>query len=203
MKGYVPGRPVFLMLALTAAAALSVAVYSASRLLDGPRYHATAYVPAEPAPDFRLRDHTGRVVSLENFRGRASLLFFGYTHCPDVCPLTLDKLRRALRSAGIGPEQAHVLLVTVDPERDTPQALARYVSRFGPGVSGLTGGPEALRRLAAAYGVHAQPTGDGHMSITHTGAVFGIDADGRLRVLLRPETADAELAEDLRTLVDE
>lgn len=202
-----PARPTrrlpiaYLVAAMALAALATLAVLAAT---GRPRatFHGTAYEPPEPAPDFTLTEHTGRTVRLRDLRGRVVLLFFGYTHCPDVCPLTLDKLHRVLDDLGAGPDRARILLVTVDPERDTPEALSRYLARFGAGVSGLTGPPETLRRLYAAYGVHAQPGQGSHPGMMHTSAVFGIDRSGQLRVLLRHEHPDAELASDLRTLLE-
>lgn len=194
-----------------ALAALVLAVASAAALLLGPRaglgsggaFHGTAYPEPEPAPGFELTDHRGEVARLEDFRGRTVLLFFGFTHCPDVCPLTLARLSQALEALGARAADARVLLVSVDPERDTPEVLARYVERFGRQVTGLTGAAEALAELRRAYGVYAAPQAghDGHPMLVHTTAVFGIDRQGRLRVLLRAEGPEEELRADIARLL--
>lgn len=198
--------------ALVAALAAGAAVFGAARMAGPPSFHATAYDPPEPAAEFALTDHAGGTVRMEQFRGKAVLLFFGYTHCPDVCPMTLSKLRRVLDELEATPEQVQVLLITVDPARDTPAVLARYVERFGPGVTGITGTPEALARLQAAYGVHSGPAAPGghaghhgggqhQPQVSHTSAVWGVDRAGQVRVLLRPDNADDQMAEDIRTLL--
>jgi protein SCO1/2 len=191
--------PLALALLILAAVAIP-AFYRGSRAAS---FHGTTYEPALAAPDFSLVEHTGRAVGLQDFRGKAVLLFFGYTRCPDVCPLTLSRLTQALDSVGAGPDDARVLLVTIDPEHDDMETLATYVSRFGPNVSGLTGSPDALKALAGAYGVHSQPVtpGDPHAGLMHTSAVFGIDRQGRLRVLLHPDEPGSGLSEDLRALL--
>lgn len=197
-------RPRFLLLALAGALALGLTVAVAARLAapSEPSFHGTAYVPYEPAPEFRLVAHTGRPATLADFRGSAALLFFGFANCPDVCPLTLARLQRVVGTLGDDAERVRVLLVTVDPARDTPEALARYVAPFGPHVHGLTGDSATLAAVRAAYGVYAgaHPVQHG-ISITHTPSVFGVDARGRLRVLLSLEQSDEELADDVRALI--
>lgn len=141
----------------------------------------------EPAPGFRLASHDGRTVSLEDFRGRVVVLFFGFTHCPDVCPMTMASLARAMEALGPRSERVQVLLVTVDPERDTTERLGEYLGRFDPRFLGLRGSEGELRQVAAAYGAffqarplepsphHSQPLPDGsspegHPAHAHHGA---------------------------------
>ena len=175
--------------------------FSLYRDLRPVSFNGTAYEPPADAPHFSLVEHTGRTLRLSDLRGQPVLLFFGYTKCPDVCPLTLAALRQALDRIEAGPAQVRVLMVTVDPANDTMETLARYVANFGPGVSGLTGSPDALEALNAAYGVHATPTGGAHPEMMHTPVVFGIDREGQLRVLLHPTDPDSGLDEDIRTLI--
>jgi protein SCO1/2 len=191
-------RPL-LIVALIAAAATAAAI-SAGRLLTPPSFHGTAYQPTRKAADFSLTDQSGHPLSLHELRGKTVLLFFGYTHCPDVCPLTLAKLDRAFTEIGAKPEQVRVVMVSIDPTRDTPQALASYLQRYGPAFSGVTGVPSQIAALAAAYGVDADPTAGGAHGM-HTAAIFGIDRDGRLRVLIRPDGPQKEINEDIRALL--
>ena len=165
------------------------------------RFHGTAYEPPAPAPEFFLVEHTGQRLRLSDLRGKSVLLFFGYTTCPDVCPLTLANLRRAIDEIGAGPEKVRVVMITVDPDNDTMEALAAYVARFGPGVSGLTGSPDALDALYGAYGVHVSPPSDGMGMMAHTPVVFGIDGAGQIRVLLHPTDPESGLADDIRSLL--
>lgn len=184
-------------------------------LAMGPRFHGTAWEPSETAADFRLTDHEGRPVGVRDFRGEAVLLFFGYTSCPDVCPLTLTRLDRVLSAMGEAASEVRVLLVTVDPEHDTPETLARYVSRFGPRFTGLTGDAESLARMRKSYYVYAEPAtappaaaGAEHgehrvpaADLNHTPQVFGIDRRGEIRVLLPMHLSEEEIADDVRTLL--
>lgn len=191
-----------LVLAVIVASLLVLGVLRAGLAAGSPDFHATTYVPPEPAADFTLTDHSGASTRLAELRGTPVLLFFGYTHCPDVCPLTLATLRDALAAAGARPGDAKVLLVTVDPARDTPEALAAYVRNFGPDVVGLTGPAEQIRPVLSAYGIHAEA---GHADpglLGHTSAVFGIDSRGMIRVLLRPDAPREELQEDVATLLE-
>lgn len=191
-------RPL-LILAVVAAAATAAAI-SAGRLLTPPTFHGTAYNPAPEAPAFRLTDQTGEPLAMQDLRGRTVLLFFGYTNCPDVCPLTLSKLAAAFDAIGARPEEYRVVMVTVDPQHDTPAALAAYLRPYGSAFSGVTGPPTSLAALAADYGVNAAPaTMNAHA--VHTAAIFGIDREGRLRVMMRPDSPQKEIEADIRALL--
>ena len=104
------------------------------------------------APGFSLLGHDGRTVTLDDFRGRVTVLFFGFTHCPDVCPGTMASLARAREQLGEAGDDLQVLFITVDPERDTPQRLGSYLANFDPDFLGLTGDESAIRTVADAYG---------------------------------------------------
>jgi protein SCO1 len=164
-----------------------------------PAFHGTTYDPPDAAPDFTLTDHRGGTASLSEFRDHTVLLFFGFTSCPDVCPLTLHRLERALEGLPRA-ERARILLVTVDPERDTPELLARYLAAFPGPITGLTGDADELQRIRAAYGVYAGAGAEPGVLI-HSTSVFGIDRRGTLRVLLRGDMPEDHLREDLRTLL--
>lgn len=200
-----------------AAVVVGAAIAAAPR--PAPRFHGTTYTEVLPAAEFALTDHDGRAVSLRSYRGAPVLLFFGYTHCPDVCPLTLDKLTRALRAAGRGGEDVRILLVTLDPARDTPAALRAYAARFGPAVVGLTGDSAALAKARQGYGAYtaevpAQPAAHAHgahvpeptapvaaaMKMVHSGAVYGIDRRGNLQVVISDGATQEQVADDVRTL---
>ncbi len=204
-----PRSPHFLRILLAGAFVLLTGVALLAMLRPGlsggiTAFHGTAYEPPEPAPEFALVDHTGRLTALSDYRGRAVLLFFGFVNCPDVCPLTLTRLSRAVESLGPRAGEIQIVLVTVDPERDTPEALAAYVERFGPGVIGLTGEPKMLEEMRAAYGVYAvrdEHPGEHHPQVVHSSVVFGINRTGQLRVLIRAEGPEEELRSDLRTLL--
>lgn len=200
-------RLVLLAAGLTVLVVLGVAAWRAGP--GAPRFHGTVPDEITPAAEFSLREHTGREVTLADYRGHPVVLFFGYTRCPDVCPLTLSRLSRAAMEAGRGAEDLRILLITVDPQHDTPESLGTYVSNFGPTVRGLTGTPEELEQARAAYGVHAASGpaaahaahGRGGGMIGHTPVVFGIDREGRLRAVFGDETRDDDLTETIRALI--
>lgn len=153
--------------------------------------------PRRDLPDFNLIDHEGRAFTRERLLGSWSLLYFGYTQCPDACPATLATLaglQKRLRSAGGGP-LPRVVFISVDTARDTPQQLARYVPYFDPGFIGVTaqdqGAVEALARTLGVV-VLRDARGDGRYSIDHTDALFVIDPRGRLAAILNgPFVADS------------
>lgn len=185
---------------LLAAAAAGVGVY---REVGPVSFRGTAYDPPEPAPQFALVNHEGERTTAADFAGRPLIVFFGYTSCPDVCPITLTNLVRSLDAIGAEPGDINIAMITVDPERDSYEVLAEYVSAFGSNVTGLTGGRDALQSLYSSFGVYAQPApGDhDHPEVMHPDAAFGIDSDGQLRVLLHPTDPASELQADLRTLL--
>ena len=149
---------------------------------------------------FRLVDQSGKSVTEADFRGKPTLVFFGYTHCPDVCPTTLASLSQVL--GDLGPDkQVAVLFITVDPERDTPAVLKDYLSSFDPRIVGLTGDPEAVAATLRLYRVYAKkvPTQGSDYSMDHTGVVYLMNRDGAFvqsfnAELDRPKDAAAELS---------
>lgn len=197
-----PHRPALAIAGALLLAVIGVAMAGGHLRPGWGDFVGTAYDPPTTAPTFTLTDHTGAEVSLEDYRGTALLVFFGFTSCPDVCPLTLQKLSRVLESMRADTTDVRVLLVTVDPERDTPEALAAYVARFGPHPVGLTGDSATLADVRRRFGVYAGPhPGEHGIDITHTPAVFGVDRDGDLRVLLPMEADDEIVAADIRRLM--
>jgi len=136
-------------------------------------------------PAFALRDHNGTPRRLSDFRGRVVAVFFGFTHCPEVCPTTLAEFARVDRMLGPDAERLQVLFVTVDPERDTPQVLSRYVPSFDPRFLGLSGSDEEIRKAADAFEVTYRKIPGrtpGDYTLDHTAYVFLLDPSGRLRL---------------------
>lgn len=151
--------------------------------------------------DFTLTGGDNRPFRLTDQRGQVVLLAFGFTHCPDVCPLTLARFR-AVRAA-LGPDAARtrMLLVTVDPTRDTPAVMGRYVRYFDPHLIGLSGAPSAIAAVARQYGVTALTRPDGQ--VAHSDYLYLIDARGRLRKLHDQQAGVDVLVADLRRLLRE
>jgi protein SCO1 len=188
---------------LIAAAALVAALagFWLSRKLDSsmPQLASGTWLPQPRAVgDFQLEDQGGRPFTLHNLQGKPSLVFFGYTHCPDVCPTTLFKLAQVRKAAALPALQ--VALVSVDPQRDTPTALANYVHAFDPDFIGVTGQPQALQKMTAAFGVAVErvdlPGGD--YTMDHTAAVFLTDSEGRIAAIFTPPFDSRSMSEDLR-----
>jgi len=149
-----------------------------------------------------LTDHTGKLRRLEDWRGKAVVLFFGFTHCPDVCPTTLADIAQALKELGPDAGRVQVLMVSVDPERDTPQSLASYVTAFDPRFLGLRGDLEATKKVAAEFKIYFEKRkiGDSY-TVDHSGQSYVIDPQGRLRLLVRHNRIAQDLAADLRTIL--
>ena len=126
---------------------------------------------------FSLIDHNGRQISQTVFEGRPSLLFFGFTYCPEVCPTTLVDLTRLIDELNL---QIPIYFVTLDPERDTPQQLADYLPYFGERITGITGNIDAVLSLAKSWGIYRKkiPTSDGDYTIDHTSTVFMLSDTG-------------------------
>jgi protein SCO1/2 len=148
---------------------------------------------------FRLIDQDGKTITDQDFKGRPFLVFFGYTHCPDICPTTLFEIAEVLRALGPDSGRATSLFITVDPERDTPAAIKDYLSSFGPLMRGATGDAAAIAAVEKTYRVYAKkvPTEKGDYSYDHTALVYLMDKQGRFvapfSLKRRPEEAAADL----------
>jgi protein SCO1 len=155
--------------------------------------------------EFHLTAHDGRPRAASDYAGKVVILTFGFTHCPEVCPTTLANLARAMDALGDERRAVQVLLVTVDPERDTPEVLRKYVTAFDPGFVGLAGDARATREAAKAFKVFYQkvPAGKGDYTMDHSSGFYAIDKRGRTRVFFRYEQPAADVAHDVRMLMHE
>ena len=166
------------------------------------QFRSTDITGAPYGQRLELVDHTGKARRLEDFRGKAVVLFFGFTHCPDVCPTTLADIAQAIRSLGADAERVQVLMVSVDPARDTPESLAKYVTAFDPRFLGLRGDLEATKKVASEFKIYFEQRKQGESyTVDHSAQSYVIDPQGRLRLLVRHERIAQDLAEDLRTLL--
>ncbi len=156
------------------------------------------------ARDFTLTDAGGARRSLADYRGKVVVLFFGYTHCPDVCPATLAQLAQARRLLGTDADRVQVLFVTLDPERDTPQLLQRYVPAFDPSFVGLTGSRQQIEAAAREFKVFFQkvdgPTADSY-TLDHSAGSFVFDPQSRVRLYLSERARPDQIAPDLKRLL--
>jgi protein SCO1 len=150
--------------------------------------------------DFELSAAGGKRVRLQDYRGRPVLLFFGYTHCPDVCPTTLVTLKQATEKLA---DRVQVIMVSVDPDRDSPEELGRYVAHFDARFVGLSGTAGEIDRVAREYRVYRQkePAAGGGYSVSHGGYVYLLDQQGRVRALFGAGASDAEIADGVRELL--
>lgn len=158
---------------------------------------------ADYGKDFSLADQAGKTRTLSDFRGKVVVMFFGYTHCPDVCPTTLAELKMVKEQLGRDGERLQVLFVTVDPERDTQELLAQYVPAFDPSFIGLRGDAAATAKVAKDFKVFYQKVPGSkpdNYSVDHTAASYVFDPQGRLRLFVRHGNA-ANLVSDLRALL--
>jgi protein SCO1 len=155
--------------------------------------------PAAIGGPFQLTDQSGAVFTDKNLEGRPSLIFFGFTHCPDVCPTSLFEISEVLRAMGKDADKVNAVFVTVDPERDTAASMKDYLSSFDPHLKGLTGDPAAVQKVITEYRVYAKkvPLKDGDYTMDHTALVYLMDRDGHFvapfNLSRKPEEAAADL----------
>ena len=171
---------------------------------QGPRdqpLHAMILPQPRALPQFSMRDQNGAEFNAESLHDQWSLLFFGFTHCPDICPATLQILaqaRKQLAERGQNP-LPRIVLVSVDPERDTPELMSKYVSLFGDGNLGITGDLEQVAKLTEALGIYfaKAPADDGNYSVDHSTVVLVINPQGRFQALFSAPHRVEDIAHDL------
>lgn len=159
-----------------------------------------AIAPSAIGGPFALTNQNGQIVTQQSLKGRPSLIFFGYTHCPDVCPTTLYELSQMLQAMGKDAGRVNVYFITVDPERDTVPVMKDYVSSFDPHITGLTGSPKAVAKVMAEYRVFAKkvPIKGGGYSMDHTALVYLMDRNGNFVAPFDMSRKPAQSAADLK-----
>jgi cytochrome oxidase Cu insertion factor (SCO1/SenC/PrrC family) len=178
-------------------------------MLPGPRKEIAKVLPstgqALVGGPFTLVDHTGKTVTDQDFRGRYMLVYFGFTYCPDVCPSGLQVISAALDQVGAKALKVVPILVTVDPERDTPAQLAQYVPSFHPRLVGLTGSPEQVSAAIKAYRVYAKkvedPKSSAGYTYDHTSIAYLMDPQGRYVAHFNPAAGAGRIADRLRQVL--
>jgi protein SCO1/2 len=171
---------------------------------QGAKFQSSDVTGSAFGRDFTLRDPTGKERSLADFRGKAVVVFFGYTQCPDVCPTTLATLAEAMKRLGPEADRVQVLFITVDPERDTPDLLSKYVPAFDPRFVGLRGDAEQTARTAKEFKIlyQKQPgASPGSYTMDHSAGTFIFDPQGRLRLYVGLAQGPDVFAHDLRELL--
>ena len=168
-------------------------------------FKGTALEPPNPAPDFTLTDQDGRPFRLSEQRGSVVMLFFGFTNCPDVCPTALADAAAVRRELGADGERLKVALITVDPARDTPEKMGRYVRIFDESFIGLSGTQEELDPVIKAYGVTAMrrdlPGSALEYTMDHSAFLYVIDQAGQWRLVFSPDASVSDIASDVRHLI--
>ncbi len=187
-----------------AAVLLFVAAYFVGMWLRPYSYHGLLMQSTEPPGDFTLIDHNGNRMHLSDYEGKWVILYYGYTFCPDVCPTTMLQLGRMMPLLGKKADDVQVFMISVDPERDTPERLKEYVTYFHPSFIGLTGTPEEIADAAAPFGIYykkQEVEGASGYLMDHTASVTVLGPDGRVRLIWPYGTTSEEMAEDLLHLM--
>jgi protein SCO1/2 len=176
-----------------------------------PRFRNTDITGVDYAKDFALIDHHGKPATLASYRGKVVTVFFGFTHCPDVCPTALAEMRAVMDKLGADAARVQVLFVTVDPERDTRDLLSKYVPAFHPSFVGLTGDEATIAKIAKDFKVYYKKVPGktpGSYTVDHSAGTFVYDPHGRLRLFVRPagqaeepSAAIERVAADVRLLL--
>ncbi|MGO9391485.1 SCO family protein [Rhodoblastus sp.] len=194
-------RPLWLILAALAVVLAFLAVGVSALVGEKPGPGGAPSTTAIGGP-FRLEAGGGRIVTDADLRGAPFLVFFGYTHCPDVCPTTLFQLSEILRN--LGPEaKIKVLFITVDPERDTPELMQHYAESFDPRIIGLSGDRASIDSVIAAYRVYARkaPGANGEYTMDHSAVIYLMDRDGKFLRAFNLERAPEQAAAELKPLL--
>ena len=187
-------RPLIIVAAFVGSLVIGLAV--TLWLLGGPQVVTAASAIGGP---FQLVDQSGQTVTEKNLQGKPTIVFFGFTHCPDVCPTALFEMSEILRVMGDDAKRINAFFVSVDPERDTPAIIKDYLSSFDPNLKGLTGSPEAVAQIISGYRVYAKkvPLKDGDYTMDHTALIYLMDRDGKFvapfNLKRKPEEAAADL----------
>lgn len=167
-------------------------------------FHGTVIQSPMAAPEFELMSSSGQKVKRSDFQGKLMLIYFGYTFCPDVCPTTLAEVKRAMDELGKDAGQVQVIMISVDPERDTPQRLNQYLRQFDANFLGLTGDLQQIAEVAALYGIYFEKhegSAATDYSVDHTASLLVLDAQGHLKLVLPYGVTGKDIASDLRYLL--
>ncbi len=190
------------LIKLAGAAGLSALLLAAC---GGPEHWSTKNITGVmPDLKYTLTNENGKTVHADAYKGKVRLLYFGYTHCPDICPITLGTIGRALKKLGPRADAVRVLFVSVDPKRDDPATLKKYTAAFGRQFVGLTGTQQQLHKLVKRYRVsysYQKPDKHGNYTVNHSAAIFVFDRDGNVRLLMNRTDGAKAMAHDLGQLV--
>jgi protein SCO1/2 len=199
------GSPRFVLVAtaLAALVILGAGVFLALMLRDNPRGAAGTVLANAIGGPFRLTDQNGKTVTDADLKGKWSLVYFGYTHCPDACPTALNDISIALEDLGAKRSAVRPVFITVDPERDTPETLKAYVTSFDAPILALTGTPDEVAQAAKGYRVYyaKHPEAGGDYSMDHSSVIYVMDPQGRFTASFTHESTPEQIAERLKKLL--
>lgn len=199
------GTPRFLLIAAALAGCLVLAtgllLFMAYR--DSPKGIAGSVLSASIGGPFQLVDQNGKPFTDADLKGKWNLVFFGYTHCPDVCPTTLNELALAMERLGKQRDKVGIVFISVDPERDTPEILKSYIASFDAPVTALTGTPEQVAAAEKAYRVYSakHPTQNGNYDMDHSAVIYVMDPQGRFTATFTPDTGAEQVAQRMQKLL--
>jgi protein SCO1/2 len=197
--------PRFLLIAaiLAGLVILGTGAFLALALREGPRGVAGTALASAIGGPFQLVDQNGKTVTDADLKGKWSLIYFGYTHCPDACPTALNDISIALSELGPKRDAVRPVFITVDPERDTPESLKAYVTSFDAPILALTGSAEQVAKAAKGYRVYyaKHPEAGGDYSMDHSSVIYVMDPEGRFTASFTHESAPEQIAERLKKLI--
>jgi protein SCO1/2 len=192
-----------LIIALSALVAIAMLLLVAFLFFTPTSLQGTQIDPPKVVSDFNLSGDSG-LVRLSDLRGKLVVIYFGYTFCPDICPATLSKINKALERLGKDADQVSVVMVTVDPERDTAEKLGAYVRRFNPAFIGLSGSADQIAAVAKEFGIFYEKkevSTSAKYLVDHTASVLVLDGEGRISLIWPYEIEVADMASDLRVML--
>jgi protein SCO1/2 len=199
------GTPRFLLIAavLAGMVVLGTGAFLAWELRDNPRGVAGTALASAIGGPFRLTDQNGKTVTDSDLKGKWSLVYFGYTHCPDACPTALNDISIALDQLGSKRDAVRPVFITVDPERDTSAALKDYVTAFDAPILALTGTPDEVAQAAKGYRVYyaKHPEKGGEYSMDHSSVIYVMDPQGRFTASFTHESTPEQISERLKKLI--
>ena len=203
MAGNPPGRFVLFAVLLAGLVILGVGAFLALSLHETPRGAAGTLLASAIGGPFRLVDQNGKTVTDGDLKGKWSLVYFGYTHCPDACPTALNDISIALDELGPKRDAVRPVFITVDPERDTAEVLKAYVTSFDAPIMALTGTPEEIAQAAKEYRVYyaKHPEAGGDYSMDHSSVIYVMDPEGRFTASFTHEDTPEDIAERLKKLL--
>ncbi len=172
--------------------------------IEGNQFVATDITGADFAQTLSLTDHTGKPRALTDFKGKAVVLFFGYTHCPDVCPTTMIDLKQTMKLLGPRADELQVLFVTLDPERDTQAVLAQFVPSFDKRFIGLRGNEQETSAVTATFKIYVKKVdvqGKGGYTVDHSAGMYVFDKAGKIRLYIDYGEKPVDIAHDLKLIL--